>query len=96
MSLEICVLSDARLSTVAEWQHAIDAEGFALRLADAKPFRDLRGLLPSYLHNQKTTFECHHVRASLDMIRDISAAWHLPISTLTGAYALHEEKADAA
>jgi HTH-type transcriptional regulator/antitoxin HigA len=25
-------------------------------------------------------------RLTLDMIRDISAAWHLPVNTLTGAY----------
>jgi len=33
-------------------------------------------------------------RLTLDMIRDISTAWHLPISTLTGAYQL--QKAHAA
>jgi hypothetical protein len=61
--MEICVLSDVRLNSLSEWQHAIDAEGFALRLSGAKPFAELRGLLPSYLHNQKTAFECHHVPA---------------------------------
>ena len=32
-------------------------------------------------------------RLTLDMIRDISAAWHLPIGTLTGAYELQKERA---
>ena len=31
-------------------------------------------------------------RLTLDMIREISAAWHLPVSTLTGAYALLKER----
>lgn len=30
-------------------------------------------------------------RLTLDMIRDISKAWNLPIETLTGAYQLEEE-----
>lgn len=32
-------------------------------------------------------------RLTLEMIRDISAAWHLPISTLTGAYDLQKKHA---
>lgn len=35
MSIEISVLSDIQLSTVADWQRAIDAEEFPLRLTDA-------------------------------------------------------------
>lgn len=63
MSMEICVLSDTRLNSVSEWQRAIDAEGFALRLSDGQSFAELRGFLSSYLHNEKTAFECHHVPA---------------------------------
>lgn len=32
-------------------------------------------------------------KLTLDMIRDISAAWHLPIRTLTGAYDLQKRSA---
>jgi len=49
---------------MSEWQHAIDAEGFALNLSDARSFAKLRGLLPSYLHNENAGFECHHVPAN--------------------------------
>lgn len=41
MPMQICVLTDSRLSSIAEWQKAIDAEGFRLRLSDADPKRNL-------------------------------------------------------
>jgi hypothetical protein len=41
MSMQICVLADSRLSSIAEWQKSIDAEGFPLQLSDAKPDRNL-------------------------------------------------------
>ena len=73
MSMEICVISDVRLNSISEWQHAIDAEGFALRLSSTRPFAELSGLLPAYLHNEKTAFECHHVPAKemIDTYDDI-------------------------
>ena len=63
MSMEISVLSDAQLSSISEWQHAIDAEGFGLRLSGTLSFSELGGFLPSYLHDKKTGFECHRVPA---------------------------------
>jgi hypothetical protein len=45
MAMQICVLSDHRLDSVAEWQTAIDAEGFPLQLSDADPTRNLAARL---------------------------------------------------
>lgn len=41
MSVQICVLADIRLGSILDWQHAIDAEGFPLRLSDDDPNRNL-------------------------------------------------------
>lgn len=43
MSIEIFVLSDFRLSSMAEWQKSIDAEGFPLRLPLDKPLAEVGG-----------------------------------------------------
>ena len=48
MSIEIFVLSDRALGTIAEWQQAIDAEGFDLRLDTSRPFNALSGHLPAH------------------------------------------------
>jgi hypothetical protein len=61
MSIEICVLSDTRLESISDWQQAIDVETFPLRLSYGKPLIALDGFLPSYLQDQKTGFECHHI-----------------------------------
>jgi hypothetical protein len=60
MAMELFVLSDRRLSSIAEWQGAIDAEGFALRLSDATPFESVDGFLPARLEGRQTGFECAH------------------------------------
>ena len=60
MSMEICVLSHAQLSSISEWQNAIDTEGFPLRLSDNRNFVDVKGFLPAVLKEQKTGFECYH------------------------------------
>jgi hypothetical protein len=67
MSLEICVFSDANLDSMFDWQKAVDAEGFALRLSDDEPFADVNGFLLASLRNKQTGFECYHV-APLEMI----------------------------
>jgi hypothetical protein len=41
MSMQICVLADSRLSSIAEWQKSIDNEGFPLWLSDDDPNRNL-------------------------------------------------------
>jgi hypothetical protein len=60
MSIEIFVLSDKRLGSIAEWQQAIDAEGFGLRLDTARTFDQLSGHLPAHRGEQHAGFECDH------------------------------------
>ena len=43
MSMEICVLSDARLASIAEWQISIEAERFPLRLPQEEPLAESGG-----------------------------------------------------
>ena len=58
MSMEICVLSDSRLRSVSEWQQAIDAEGFSLRLPDKEPLADaIGGNLVAQLNAVPTAIE---------------------------------------
>lgn len=56
MSMQICVLSDSRLSSVAEWQQYIDAEGFPLRLSGVGPSAAADNL-PAQLRETKTDIE---------------------------------------
>jgi hypothetical protein len=61
MSMQICVLSDARLSSIVEWQQSIDTEGLPLRLEYDGSLAEIRGFLPAHLGDKQTGFECHHV-----------------------------------
>lgn len=54
MGMHICVICDGRLDSIAEWQKAIDAEGFPLRLSGAGPL----GNLAANLHDEETSIEC--------------------------------------
>ncbi|MCG6203726.1 hypothetical protein LPW26_03680 [Rhodopseudomonas sp. HC1] len=60
MSMEIYVLSDRKLSSMSEWQSAIDSEGFPLRLSAAMPLGTIHGALPVTLHDRSSAFECDH------------------------------------
>jgi hypothetical protein len=60
MSMELYVLSDIRLTSIDDWQQAIDAAGFPLRLSAARPFAELSGVLPVQLSGRQTAFECDH------------------------------------
>jgi hypothetical protein len=60
MSLEFSVLSDRRLSSTAEWQQAIDTEGFPLRLDPECALAQTNGFFPAYFGDKLTGFECHH------------------------------------
>jgi hypothetical protein len=62
MAMEIFALSDRPLNSIAEWQRAIDAEGFPYpaRLAAKAPFADLSGFLPVWYDNALSGFECDH------------------------------------
>ena len=67
MSMEICVLSDRRLASIAAWQAAIDAHGFSLRLSPEASFEALGGHLPSQRGDDRIGgFECYH-----DPVREI-------------------------
>jgi hypothetical protein len=59
MSMVIRIFSDRTLDSVAEWQRAIDAEGFALRLSDDVPPSEINGVWLGRLHGEQTDFEFH-------------------------------------
>jgi hypothetical protein len=60
MPMELFVLSDRRLTSIAEWQQAITAEGFPLALSTEAPFEALDGFLPAQLSEKPSGFECTH------------------------------------
>jgi hypothetical protein len=88
MSMEIHALSDRRLASIAEWQQAIDAEGFALRLSAAGLFENLHGFLPAQSAEKKTGFECfhddaHELLAAYGTL-DFGRAWKFALSFRRG------------
>lgn len=58
--MELWVLSDKRLNSITEWQNAIDASEFPLRLSDRIAFEKIDGFLPAQLDERQTGFECNH------------------------------------
>lgn len=60
MAMELWVLSDRQLKSIAEWQLAIDSEGFPLVLSEERPIETLDGFLPAQLRGESTGFECNH------------------------------------
>ena len=60
MSIEIFVLSDRKLASMAEWQQAIDQEGFDLKLDQSRPIEKLSGHLPAQRAGAHAGFECDH------------------------------------
>ena len=54
MSIEISILSDSRLGSIAELQHAIDVEGFPLRLPAEAALDPPGGMLSAYLRDKLT------------------------------------------
>ena len=69
MSMEVAVLSDRRLATTAEWQQAIDTEGFPLRLDPECALAEARGFFPAHFGDKLTGFECYHDDAA-EMMQD--------------------------
>ncbi|MFC0240143.1 hypothetical protein [Rhodopseudomonas telluris] len=63
MSIEIYVFSDQQLTTIDDWQQAIDRRGAPLRLSADRPFAELSGGLPAVLRDRPTAFECDHFDA---------------------------------
>ncbi|HEY1980929.1 MAG TPA: hypothetical protein VGH13_12665 [Xanthobacteraceae bacterium] len=60
MSMELRLFSDRQLESIAQWQCAIDAEAFPLRLSAERSLDAVAGFLPSYLQGRLTGFECNH------------------------------------
>jgi hypothetical protein len=60
MSMEIHVLSDKQLPSIAAWQQAIDDEGFDLKLAPEVEFDKASGFLPAMLRGKQSGFESYH------------------------------------
>lgn len=72
MSMELWVLSDRQLGSIAEWQAAIDAEGYPLDLKKDTSFENLNGFLPCHLRGELTGFECYHDNATALMRNNAS------------------------
>jgi hypothetical protein len=64
MSMEIYVLSDRRLSSLAEWQRSINTIGFTVSLPIDVAVQELHGFLPVAMGTGRTGFECDHWNAS--------------------------------
>jgi len=60
MSIEISVLSDRQLASTAEWQQAIEAEGFPLCLDPTVKLDEAGGFFPAHFGEKLTGFECYH------------------------------------
>jgi hypothetical protein len=79
MSMELWVFSDKQLNSISEWQHAIDAENYPLKLAQEVQFEKLQGFLPARLRGEPSGFECY--RDSADALMrgnpdvDFDHAW---------------------
>jgi hypothetical protein len=83
MSMELWVFSDKQLNSVSEWQHAIDAELYPLKLTQGVQFENLQGFLPAQLRGEQSGFECYHdnaealMRGSPDV--DFGRAWRFAL-----------------
>ena len=79
MSAEIFVLSDSQIGSIAEWQQAIEAEGFALRLSTGDASDGLSGQMSARFGNEDVEFECEQVESDELMSRhsdvDFGHAW---------------------
>lgn len=64
MSMELMILADKQLGNIQQWQAAINAEGFPLRLSPDMIFERLSGFFPMYLRGELTGFECYHEDAA--------------------------------
>jgi hypothetical protein len=67
MSMEIEVFSNRRLASTAEWQRALDAEQFRLRLDADVRLESVNGFFPMLLGGRLTGFECYHDDADAAM-----------------------------
>lgn len=63
MAMEMHVLADRQLASIAEWQRAIDREGYPLSLAEDVELAKVKGLIPAALNGRDTGFECYRDNA---------------------------------
>jgi hypothetical protein len=68
MSMQLDIFSDRQPGSMAEWQAAIDAEGYPLKLMPDAKIDRLSGFLPCHLGGELTGFECFH-DAAADVMR---------------------------
>lgn len=87
--MEIFVFSDRQVSSMAEWQEAINKQGFPLRLSTKRPFAELGGHLPAQLDGEDIWFECDHFDAAELMAHyaevDFGHAWKFVLAFRIGA-----------
>ena len=78
--MRLFVFSDRQVSSIAEWQRAIEAEGFALRFSTTGPADELSGSVAAKLGNDDAGFECNQESSADIMARypdvDFGHAWH--------------------
>src|ERR1700761_7204810 len=60
MAMERFVLYDKELASINEWQAAIDAQGYSLKLDTSTNFQAHGGFLPARLYGKTTGFEWDH------------------------------------
>lgn len=60
MAMEMNILSDRRLASIEEWQRAVDAEKYPLRLQTRIELATVRGFVPAQLDGKITGFECYN------------------------------------
>jgi hypothetical protein len=60
MTMSLYIFSDKQVNSVAEWQAAIDREGYPLQLSADMVFERLSGFFPMHLRGELTGFECYH------------------------------------
>jgi len=79
MAMELWVLSDKQLGSIADWQAAINAEELPLILSDERPLDKINGFVPARLRGQPTGFECSYWPAAKFMgdisMVDFGHAW---------------------
>src|SRR5690349_21445996 len=63
MSMELMILSDRRLPSIATWQHAISTEELGLTLLTECSIDGLNGFVPVRSNDIMTGFECYHCDA---------------------------------
>lgn len=67
MAMEMHVFSDRQLNSMAEWQCAVDNEGYPLKFSPDARLESTNGFLPSSLRGQDTGFECYQDDAQRTM-----------------------------